>query len=409
MKILCFTLLSFVVFSSTSADGTVGIGLSTPEIITRRGYPVESHTSITDDGYILTLHRIPYGFNGTNVTQPVETNATLRRPVVFLQHGLEGTSSEWVSNHPNLALAYILADAGFDVWMGNSRGNVYSRNHTILDTKSTEFWNFTWYDMSRHDLNASIDTVLAATGEQSLYYVGHSQGTTTMFTKLAEEPEFGSKVRKFFALAPVVTVGYIQGTMAIIASSMFHKVKSWYCQGSGQFPLMRYISPDFSVSACNIPIFGHLYCHGVLSAISGVTLFQIDATRIPELLADHPGGTSTKNIYHWMQMAHTGRYAAFDYGADANWVEYGQPIPPTFNLKAIKTDMHLFWSPSDFLADSTDVTSCLLPYLNPDYLVQNVQLANFGHLDFVYGDQAAAQIYHPIVNTINRDWQTAST
>lgn len=66
-----------------------------PKIIARWGYPVETHSVTTEDGYVLTLHRIPHGRN--------ETEKSTKR-VVFLQHGLLASSSTWITNLPHLSL-----------------------------------------------------------------------------------------------------------------------------------------------------------------------------------------------------------------------------------------------------------------------------------------------------------------
>ncbi|XP_034939603.1 lysosomal acid lipase/cholesteryl ester hydrolase-like [Chelonus insularis] len=57
------------------------VHLTTPEMIKRAGYPAEAHIIETTDGYLLCIHRIPGKFNS--------------RPV-FLQHGLLGSSADWV-------------------------------------------------------------------------------------------------------------------------------------------------------------------------------------------------------------------------------------------------------------------------------------------------------------------------
>ena len=61
----------------------------TDEMVAEAGYPVETHIVATDDGYLLSVHRIPGGRLGGQVEGP--------RPTVFLQHGLLSSSADWVS------------------------------------------------------------------------------------------------------------------------------------------------------------------------------------------------------------------------------------------------------------------------------------------------------------------------
>jgi len=102
------------------------------QIIQAKGYPVETHNVTTEDGYILTVFRMP---NPTGLP-------------VLLQHGLLDSSFTWILNEPNQSLPYLLWDRGYDVWMGNNRGNLYSKSHVSLNPDSKEFWQFSWDQVS---------------------------------------------------------------------------------------------------------------------------------------------------------------------------------------------------------------------------------------------------------------------
>ena len=75
-----------------------------PEIIRFSGYACEVHQVVTEDGYLLHMHRIPYKTDAPK--------KSVRRPSIILQHGLLADSSCWVSNGPENSLAFILANEG---------------------------------------------------------------------------------------------------------------------------------------------------------------------------------------------------------------------------------------------------------------------------------------------------------
>ena len=58
------------------------------------GYHVEVHSVLTEDGYVLGLHRIPYGKNRQKGP----------RPPILLQHGIMCNSGDWILPGPNQSL-----------------------------------------------------------------------------------------------------------------------------------------------------------------------------------------------------------------------------------------------------------------------------------------------------------------
>ena len=60
-----------------------------------------------------------------------------------MQHGLVQESANWVLNGPSKkSYGLGLAKEGFEVWLGNFRGNTHGKDHVSLDVDSEEFWGF---------------------------------------------------------------------------------------------------------------------------------------------------------------------------------------------------------------------------------------------------------------------------
>ena len=341
------------------------------EVVEAHGYRIQSYKVTTQDGYILTLFRIP----GT-LSEP--KNQT--KPVIFLQHGLIDLSDTFIMNEP--APAFLLVDSGFDVWLGNSRGNFHSLDHIKFNSQvDKEYWDFTWMHMADYDIPAMIDFVLKETKKPKLTYIGHSQGSLQMFAHLSSNPEFIKKLNIFIALGPV-------GTIKNIEVEFLRKAKEFPIFDllimNGVYEFLPNIQANFLFySVCEK--FGKV-CDKIIESFADMKVDEVDnVDRLPVILAHETGGTSIMNMIHYYQMINYDDYKVqrFDYGALENIQKYGKVEPPLFNFSNIPGPIALFSGSLDRLADPKDV-EWLRKSLRPGVVVYDKEM-NFGHSTFMWG------------------------
>lgn len=130
-------------------------------------------------------------------------------------HGLFSNSLDWVNLGPGKGFGLLLADQGYDVWLGNQRGNTWSRKHVDLDPDkdAEKFFDFDWHQIGYYDLPAKIDHIIEMTGYDQIFYVGHSQGTTSFFVMGSTRPEYNDKIKLMQAFAPVAYMGNLPGPL----------------------------------------------------------------------------------------------------------------------------------------------------------------------------------------------------
>jgi pimeloyl-ACP methyl ester carboxylesterase len=175
-----------IVSESSHENKKTAILLQT-NVIQRHTNSSETHQVQTEDGYVLDLFRI---------------HRKNPRGVILFQHSFLFDARIWV-NQKNDSVAFFFWKAGYDVWLGNSRGNFYAKKHVRLRPSDPEFWNYRYVtgdwliidtkfslsELGYFDLNATIEYIKATTNQRKIIYVGHSLGGTTGLIYASMRPE----------------------------------------------------------------------------------------------------------------------------------------------------------------------------------------------------------------------------
>ncbi|KAL3285316.1 hypothetical protein HHI36_019425 [Cryptolaemus montrouzieri] len=360
------------------------IDLTIEEFIEKFGYPVESHEVTTEDGFTLTIFRIPHG----------KARKGINKKPILMMHGLFGQADNFILNAVNNAsLAFLMADNGYDVWLGNTRGNEYGLKHKELDPSDTEFWNFSYHDISLNDLPATIDYILQKTKKKKLQYIGHSQGGTIFFVLTSLKPEYQKKISLSSLLAPAGYMGQNKFYKRVLVVK-YHKFTEMLLRLSNIVEVPTF--SEFTSKGCNnsITLLRDI-CELSWHLLWGGNSREVKQEMLPLILKRTPS-VATKQMLHFGQGMASGHFRPYDYGKTQNIKVYGKEVPDDYPIEKIAVPVAIYYSLADNLVPYEDeeevcatIQNCVRKFL--------MSSGKWTHLDFLFAINLQKELNEPLL------------
>lgn len=354
------------------------------------GYTAEEHVVQTKDGYLLGVHRLAWrkGEEDYKVNQGPNS---IKKKVIYMHHGLLMNSEVWVClTDEQRCLPFVLVERGYDVWLGNNRGNKYSKKSIKTSPQSLDFWNFSIDEFAFHDIPDTIAYILDSTSQPSLSYIGFSQGTAQSFASLAVHPKLNDQVNVFIALAPAMSPAGLQNG---VVDALIKASPQVLFLLFGRRSILA--SATMWQSILYPPIFVRVIDMGL------DFLFGWKATNISmsQKLAAYPhlySFTSTKSVVHWFQIIRNKSFQMYDddvhppLSTASRYTKVAKY--PTRN---IKTPVVLVYGGSDSLVD----IKVMLREL-PNRTVAT-EIPHYEHLDFLWARDVDAQVFQHVFDALD--------
>ncbi|XP_034832264.1 lipase 1-like [Maniola hyperantus] len=371
----CVVIFSQLVSTSSPEIDAEDAKLYFEELAIKYGHPARKYEVITEDGYILALYNLPGS----------------KEIPVLLMHGVFGTSDIWMLRG-NISLPIALANSGYDVWVGNSRGNRYSRRHLYLDPDhDPAFWSFSFHEMGVYDLSAIIDTVIQKTGVKRINTIGHSLGTTLFFVLGSIRPEYNARINVFTALAPICYLNHIQPLSSTIAK--FVPVLGKILNKLNMYEVFDEPTRSIVGQFCTLPNVGYKICvEEVLFTFIGSDPEEISPEFAKIVLPHFPSSSSLKNVIHLAQLHNRKVFAQYDYGFLRNRNVYNSSVPPEYNLKKVTMPVALTVGRNDKLSVVEDVQTLRRKLPNVVSYEESPR-QEFNHLDDIWGAHMDIYLY----------------
>jgi lysosomal acid lipase/cholesteryl ester hydrolase len=243
-----------------------------------------------------------------------------------------------------------------------------------------------------HDIPDTIAYILDTTHQESLSYIGFSQGTAQAFATLAIHPKLNNQVNVFIALAP-----------AMAPAGLSNGVVDSLVKASPQvlFLLFGRRSILSSATMWETLLYPPLFSRVIDMGLSFLFNWQTKNISASQKLAAYPhlySFTSTKSVVHWFQIIRNRSFQMYD-----DDVHQPMSVSTTnkfskvakYPTRNIRTPVVLVYGGSDSLVD----IRAMLRELPPQTVA--TEIPHYEHLDFLWARDVDAQVFQHVFDALD--------
>lgn len=243
-----------------------------------------------------------------------------------------------------------------------------------------------------HDIPDSINYILETTQQQSLSYIGFSQGTAQAFASLAIHPKLNDQVNVFIALAPAMSP---EGLSNGIVDSLIKASPQVLYLLFGRRSILS--SATMWETLMYPPLFSRLIDMG----LSFLFNWQTKNISASQKLGAYPhlySFTSTKSVVHWFQVMRNRCFQMYD-------DDVYQPMSVStagkyskvarYPTRNIRTPVVLVYGGSDSLVD----IKAMLRELPPQTVA--TEIPHYEHLDFLWARDVDVQVFQHVFDALD--------
>jgi lysosomal acid lipase/cholesteryl ester hydrolase len=196
------------------------------------------------------------------------------------------------------SVGFAIADAGYDVWAVNFRGNKHSRRHIYLDAdKDLEYWEKAgMIEIAKFDVPAFIEHIKRETGVKNVTVVAHSMGSQEILYNLATNASYyTANINGMYALGPIGKNTKIDMAMnRIFASSAYHMDKLGLISILGMTEFYKAEAFFFGYGFKYVCGYVPSFCEWAMTFIAQTTNEFNDKERMKVFFSHYPAGSSYK-------------------------------------------------------------------------------------------------------------------